>query len=298
MSSDSILDFDAGDRAGRSGVGAMLRERRIELSMSQADVANFVKLPVRRIEAMENERWEELPDGPFLRGFLKNIARALNLDAATLMDRVDDSLIRSRNPESILVPQGTTRAMLPQRSGPAAEHRAGRPLVFGAFVCALVAALIAWSGTESFERAVGSSRRLVEGPAASAPQQLAAPATSDAPVVKQGGSESVAATAPGASAGPDALAHPASSTEATARAEAAKALTLHFNEESWVEVRAADGRLLLQRLNPPGTEQTIDGEGPFTLIVGNAKGVALQFRGQPIDLSPYTRDQVARLTLS
>ena len=65
-------------------------------------MANVVKLPPRRIDAMEAERWDELPDGPYLRGFLKNIARALDLDAAMLMARVDASVVRARSPETIL----------------------------------------------------------------------------------------------------------------------------------------------------------------------------------------------------
>ena len=144
------------------GVGAMLRARRLELGLSQADVANMVKLPPRRIEAMEQERWDELPDGPYLRGFLRNIARALNLDGEVLMERVDASLMRSRNPESILVPQGAAHAMLPRRSGPADDRRGGRALVIGAFVFALIAALIAWSGTDSFDRAVATAKGLVK----------------------------------------------------------------------------------------------------------------------------------------
>ncbi len=54
----------------------------------------------------------------------------------------------------------------------------------------------------------------------------------------------------------------------------------------------------MHRLNAAGSDQEIDGEAPYSLIVGNAKGVALRFHGQPVDLGPYTRDQVARLTLS
>ncbi len=72
----------------------------------------------------------------------------------------------------------------------------------------------------------------------------------------------------------------------------------HFNEDSWVEVKSADGRVLMHRLNVAGSDQQVDGEAPYSLIVGNAKGVALRFHGQPVDLGPYTRDQVARLTLS
>ncbi len=299
--------LDSADRPSHvqpDGVGAMLRKRRLELGLSQADVANVVKLPPRRIEAMEEERWDELPDGPYLRGFLKNIARALNLDAATLMDRVDDSVVRARSPESILASTGMTRATLPRRSGPASERHGGRSLVFGALAFAVVAALIAWSGTESFQRAVVGGRGLIAS--VSSPTEHATPAPAQAPASTPEGRKEEPAVPPqvGAAApGPDAqvaqtVSSPVADPAARADVASGKALRFHFNEDSWVEVRSADGKVLLSRLNPAGSEQTIEGEAPFSLVVGNAKGVALQFRGQPVDLAPYTRDQVARFTLS
>ena len=282
----------------REGVGAMVRARRLELNLSQADVANMVKLPARRIESMEQERWDDLPDGPYLRGFLRNLARALKLDAALLMERVDASLMRSRNPESILVPQQTGHVMLPRRSGPADDRRGGMALVAGAFAFALIAAVIAWSGTNSFDQVVATARGLVAGRSA-APTAGAEPsaATKDVPLAIVGTPQSEAVapvTAPVALAGP-----PASTTESAGpSASAAFQLLFHFNEASWVEVRSADGKILLKGLNAAGSEQTVDGDAPFVLVVGNAKGVALRFKGQPVDLTPYTRDQVARLTLS
>lgn len=266
------------------GVGAMLRARRLALGLSQSDIANMVKLSTRRIEALENERWEELPNGPFLRGFLRNVARALNLDAAALTEKVDASLTRSSSPDSIFAPQGVTHATLPRRSGPADDRRGGRTLVYGAFLSALIAALIAWSGTESFDRTIAAAKGINQAPTTVA----------------------MAPTAPAASriAVPDAsvTTTPASPDQAAAgkapSPASALALLFHFNEESWVEVRSADGKVLLQRLNAAGSEQEVDGEAPFSLVVGNAKGVALKFRGQTVDLTPYTRDSVARLKLS
>ena len=282
----------ASSSARADGVGAMLRNRRIELGLSQSDVANTVKLPPRRIEAMEAERWDELPDGPYLRGFLRNIARALSLDADTLMARVDESVVRSRDPHNILLPASGTRATLPRRSGPG-ERRGGRPLVAGAIGFALIAALIAWSGTDSFERAMGGGRKLVDSVTASAPASAPPAESVSEPVAVAASTESVpaptAATTPADT--PAAASPPPAVADATA-------LRFQFKEESWVEVRSADGKVLLKRLNAAGSEQTVDGTGPFTLIVGNAKGVALEFRGQAVDLSPYTRDSVARLTLS
>ena len=266
----------------------MLRARRLELDLSQTEIAHMVKLPASRIEAIEQERWAELPAGPYLRGFLRNVARALQIDAASLVARVDASQSGSAHPQAILAPQGVTNVTLPRRSGPADDRRGGAALVYGAFAFALVAALIAWSGTDSFDRSIATvgrmldtSRRVAGGgaevpPSASATNAVGPVATATTP---DPGASEVAALSPAAAA-------------------PSQPLVFHFNEASWVEVRSADGRVLLQRLNAAGSDQQVDGDAPFTLIVGNAKGVALLFRGQPVDLAPYTRDSVARFTLS
>jgi cytoskeleton protein RodZ len=279
------------------GVGAMLRARRLELNMTQADVSNLIKLPASRIEALERERWEELPNGPYLRGFLRNIARALHVDPSMLMERVDASLVRSHSPETILAAPGTMHGMLPSRSGPADDRRGGRSLVFSACVFALIAALIAWSGTDSFERTMVLAKSLFEPT-----HDVASVAPAQAPASVEQTTHAAVADPTGAAPGPAGVPAAGSSASTPASADPATsatvALTFHFNEDSWVEVRAADGKVLLQRLNTAGSEQQVDGDAPFSLVVGNAKGVALRFRGQPVDLGPYTRDQVARLTLS
>ena len=298
----AVVGAGVGEAVGE-GVGAMLRKRRIALGLSQADVANVVKLPARRIESMEKERWAELPDGPYLRGFLKNIARALNLDAATLIDRVDDSLMRSRNPDSILVAPGSTHATLPRRSGPAEGRYSGRALVFGALVFALIAALIAWSGTKSFDRTVATGKSWIEGRRAhvAARTSVGSDAAAGVPSEPQTKSEAIQLPQTGAttSLAPlrDASSQPAAGS-AAAESNGNAAMRFQFSEDAWVEVRSADGKVLLSRLNAAGTEQSIEGERPFTLVVGNAKAVTLNYRGRPVDLAPYTRDQVARLTLS
>ena len=296
----SVEDVREGFGAGvDTGVGAMLRKRRIALGLSQADVANVVKLPARRIEAMEQERWDELPDGPYLRGFLKNIARALNLDAATLIDRVDDSLMRARNPDSILVAPGSTHAMLPRRSGPEGRH-SGRALVIGALVFAMIAALIAWSGTDSFDRAVASGKSWIEGRRGHVAGSTSSSVTASPTPELKTKTELVQSspTLPPSIANETALRDATSPNAGPIASNGNAAMQFHFSEDAWVEVRGADGKVLLSRLNAAGTEQAIEGAPPFNLVVGNARAVRLSYRGQPVDLIPYTRDQVARFTLS
>ena len=70
-----------------------------------------------------------------------------------------------------------------------------------------------------------------------------------------------------------------------------------FEIPSWVEVRDRNDRVLFSQLNPPGTEQQVQGRLPLSVVVGNARGVRLTYNGQPFDLAPHTRVEVARFTL-
>ncbi|MCP1366891.1 DUF4115 domain-containing protein, partial [Halomonas sp. BBD48] len=75
-------------------------------------------------------------------------------------------------------------------------------------------------------------------------------------------------------------------------------LALTFNEQSWTEIYDANGQRIFVGLQSPGTEATVEGEPPFRLTVGNASGVELRYRGEPVDLRARAGgNNVARFTL-
>jgi cytoskeletal protein RodZ len=74
-------------------------------------------------------------------------------------------------------------------------------------------------------------------------------------------------------------------------------LTFNFDLESWVEVKDADGEVLYSALNQSGTEKSIVGTAPFSVVIGNASGVRLTYKGEPVTLKPHRSSDVARLTL-
>ncbi|HSC98056.1 MAG TPA: DUF4115 domain-containing protein [Casimicrobiaceae bacterium] len=80
-------------------------------------------------------------------------------------------------------------------------------------------------------------------------------------------------------------------------ADSAAALVLAFKGTSWAEVKDASGRVILQMTGGAGMTQTVNGTPPFELALGNAPEVAVTFRGQTLDLAPYTRGSVARVAL-
>lgn len=75
------------------------------------------------------------------------------------------------------------------------------------------------------------------------------------------------------------------------------ALVLRFAEDSWVEIKGGDGKRLLNGLIQAGDTRTVNGKPPFSLVLGNAPGVSVEFNGQPFDLSPFRRGKVARFAI-
>lgn len=75
-------------------------------------------------------------------------------------------------------------------------------------------------------------------------------------------------------------------------------LQFSFNGQSWVDVRDDSGATILRGLQQSGTSAMIEGAPPFTLTVGNASQVELEYRGESVDVSQHTGgNNVARFTL-
>jgi cytoskeleton protein RodZ len=84
---------------------------------------------------------------------------------------------------------------------------------------------------------------------------------------------------------------------AAAAASGAATLRFRFKGESWVEIRDAQGKVLLSRLNPRGTEAEVAGRPPLRVIVGNAPDVQVLYNEREFPLEPHTKVAVARFTV-
>lgn len=74
------------------GLGASLRQIRNARGISLSDASGRLKYSVRQLDALENERWDELPQGMLLRGFVKNYARFLEADMQALLTMLENQV--------------------------------------------------------------------------------------------------------------------------------------------------------------------------------------------------------------
>ena len=75
------------------------------------------------------------------------------------------------------------------------------------------------------------------------------------------------------------------------------AFLLDKAREARLDAVDAGGQTLMARLVPAGETVALTPALPVRLRIGNAQGTALQFRGQPVDLSAAARDNIANITL-
>lgn len=313
-------------------IGEMLRATRESRGESLSEAALALKLTQRQVEAMESGRFDLLPGTAFARGFLRNYARHLGVDPAAVMTAIEQPA--AAGPAVELAPVSNAEGVMPAGGGDG--RRTVVPiaaLVAGLLLLVVVGWYFDWfdparrpaSTAETMppaaeEQGAGAPLAEPQSPPAVPPaagEPAAAPAEAVAPTAPTpaGTAEGAAATAaPEGAAGqpaapqteaaggtPAASAAPLPSTAAGATApgpaETSDRLQFRFDGDSWVEVRDAQGHVLYSGTNPAGSTRTVQGEPPFTLVVGNAGQVSLQYGGKSVDLAPHTRSNVARLTV-
>jgi cytoskeleton protein RodZ len=297
-------------------VGEQLASARKALGIEVSDVAQRLKLGERQVDALERGDWHSLPGNTFIRGFVRNYARLINIDPAPLMLQLDGIL---EKPVEKQIQSEFRQTEMPQAGG---ASKRDRLVVIVAGVLVLLAALVYFllpndlsalrESTQSLIDSFGRQEESLPAPAADQPATPAEPAFPPGATPQQiMNPQSVSPVEPGAAAPAPAepvsqapastatnmaaVAAPAASTPTAA--PSAPQMRFIFEKESWLEVRDRDNKPIFSQRVSSGTEQTLSGQGPLSLTVGYAPGVRVFWRGQSVDLAPHTRGDVARLVL-
>lgn len=286
--------------------GALLRAAREASGMTIDTVAQQLKLAPRQVRAIEDGDYMRLPGRTFVRGFIRNYARLVRLDVESVLSALSAGPATQNLESPALHATAPTMGELPTTEP--ARHgwtRWAIPLT----LIAIIGATAAWEflhpdaprvtakkdaaapapTKSSAPEVIGTPLR---NPVASQPVAAPVAATPDKPASAEETPEAAVVQA-GSEPAPDAR-----TGEAAGAAPVAEApLVLAFRDFSWTVVKDRTGRVLLSGMNHGGTTQALAGAPPLDLVIGNAADVTLTWKGQRIDLAPYTRQNVARFTL-
>lgn len=293
-------------------LGAVLRRARESRGESLSDVAVVLKLAVRQIEAIEQERFGDLPGPAFVKGFVRNYGRHVGVDVEPMIAARWGG---SAAPAVELKPMTRSDVILPE-----GQRSRGRKLVVPVIVLGVAALALAWyfdgfdpnAGNGAAEQAELVVEQEAEGFAPPQPEDAEPAGEAVAADVVQPLPQSpalielperlmpaVPAVEPAAPA-PEAA---APVTEAVVEPVAPVTsgpgrAVFRLDGESWIEVRDARDRRLYSGSSQAGAVRVVQGQPPFAVVIGNARAVRVEYAGSEIDLRPHTSSGgVARLTL-
>lgn len=283
-------------------VGATLRAAREAQGLTVADVAERIKFSVRQVEALEADDAAHLPEGTFLRGFIRSYARTLNLDESALLGGVPPA--HAEPQADVAVAKSTGDAFPTTESA----RRKSAYLWLGALVVALVLASLVLNprDTSQPQGVVVEEVKLPDATATSAPV-VAVPdavAASAVQVVPAKPVEPLVTTAPPAkpkAVVPAPVAVPLVSGKPEVSLEQLKKRPIHivFSDDAWMEITDVNGEVLLSRMNPAGSEKWIGGgrRSPYQVAIGKTSAVRIYYKGREVDLSQYKQTGLVHLVL-
>lgn len=282
--------------------GVILRQAREASGLHIAALAVSLKVPVKRLEALEADRFDLLPSAVFTRALASSVCRALKIDSAAVLAQLPGLAA----PRLEYAHQSSLQAY----SGSSSHHRPtlggslSRPALAGGALLLVAAALVVFvppSPLGFLKSGVGDAA-VVTTPvtpldaAANAATIEASPAAPVSPVAAPVAPLAVAVTLPAAKSGPVPVAPALSAAPGpeTAKGPATGLVVFNPTAASWVEVTDAQGVVLLRRMLAAGEVAGASGALPLSAVVGRADVTRVQVRGQPLDLTPIARDNVAR----
>ena len=74
-------------------------------------------------------------------------------------------------------------------------------------------------------------------------------------------------------------------------------LVVNTTRDSWVDIKDARGQRLWSGTLKKGKTVAVTGRPPYDLLIGNAPGVTLSFRGNSVDVQSHALSGVARLSV-
>lgn len=313
---DGVADLPAGE---------LLRQAREARGESVADVARALKLTLRQVEAMETGRFDLLPGAAFARGFMRNYARHLHLDIDAVLARLH---FDGEEEPAKLTPVANAAGVMPDSEE---QRKAYGPIAMTVALLMLLIFFLAWyfdgfkvtenrpvtpegSAVEQEQSDSAWPPQQTETPVAMPPEQEEPALPVDAGLVEDDGERADEETAAPASSADMSAVMPPVPAESAAAQDAAQNVAASATEDamaqggqlvfalkdasSWIQVRDSKGVMLYSGTDARGTTRKVQGMPPFSVVVGNAANVTLEFNGQPVDMMAHMQASgVARLTV-
>lgn len=263
--------------------GEFLQQQRLARKLSLAAVAKAIGLDEKLLRDIEEGHANHVA-GVYRTGYIRAYARFLDIPE----DEISKLVESTQNAEPVL------RTVF---SEPAKRNPIDNWLRATSYVLAsLLIGTLAWQFTHEAVRLSQNGPRMHSGQETS---QSNAEETHSKAVISEPVNASIASldalqtTRPGH---PEAGGAAWAAWSAEPLAEGQSRMRVSVSADSWVEISDANGVELEMDLLRGGSEKTYQGTPPFKILFGRASAVRLSVDGEPVDLLPFTNDEVVQMS--
>ncbi len=321
QSSDDRVQRDVSSDA--LPLGEVLSAARTAKKLTQQEVSDKLRYSIKQIDALESNKLDVLPDAMITRGFIRNYAKLLEIDAEPLLasyrGRMPDKQLANLSVHTSMREVSLTKDRLPWLN-----------YILGSIVVLLF--LLAWFfymdyrfkvADQPAETVQAPTVETVDSPVEMPLPEIALPAAergnedaanvsasagvdASAVVASPADTEGGAANQPASAssqavqplANPAVVSQPVNQSPVEANAGVAKKkVSFSVSEQTWVSVTDKSGSVVFEKTLSAGAVDGFEGLPPLNVVVGNAKAAQLTYAGQSVALTTSAGSNVARIRL-
>lgn len=294
--------------------GAMIRNAREAAGLHVAALAVSMKVPVKKLEALEADRLDLLPDVVFVRALAASVCRTLKIDPSAILSK----LPQTNAPRLTAEGNSFNTPFNPPSDEKhyAAASSINRPVVW--FVVVLLLAAVALLLVPDFQlkdqASVPAVAQTNEPPMQQMPSEIAETPKLEVLVDSVTPVISIAAAKAGEGQGPaqvtapmvaapttpltqpavGALVSPTTPIVTPTVATTTGPLVFKAKGESWIEVTDANKAVQMRRIVSAGETVAVSGVLPLSVVIGRVDAIEVEVRGSKFSLLDIARDNVAR----
>jgi len=271
-------------------VGQILKTHRENANISLAKIASLLKLTESQVQHIENDEYHLLGAKTFVKGYIKNYCRTLNIDSTAILTMLPAYSTSDKPVDMQSFSRRTEK-----------EAHDSRLMTVSYLILAIVigsSAVWWWQNAMPIDEqtnTINANNSLISE------QQESTKLLAEAADEAQSNEIEPAPQANSTVFNEQQTIQAAPLNDAQSQSEPTSSdlstIIMMFNDESWVEIHDANDEKIAFGVKKAGYEMTLTGVAPFSVVLGKHDVVRITLNGEPVDISAFPKNRLAKFKL-
>ena len=271
-------------------VGQILKTHRENANISLAKIASLLKLTESQVEHIENDEYHLLGAKTFVKGYIKNYCRTLNIDSTAILTMLPAYSTSDKPVDMQSFSRRTEK-----------EAHDSRLMTVSYLILAIVigsSAVWWWQNAMPIDEqtnTINANNSLISE------QQESTKLLAEAADEAQSNEIEPAPQANSTVFNEQQTIQAAPLNDEQSQSEPISSdlstIIMMFNDESWVEIHDANDEKIAFGVKKAGYEMTLTGVAPFSVVLGKHDVVRITLNGEPVDISAFPKNRLAKFKL-